>query len=199
MDKLEKFIIENRDDFNIHEPNPAVWDRIQKSTKKLKTKQLSLKTIIWRAAVVLAIVGSAYTFWTVNRPPREPNIAKIYKQIPQLGEAEAYYSSMAKNKMNEINNILSDDPELKKDIMDEVNELDNMSEELLKDLSDNIATQEVVEAMVQNYRLKLEILEEILEKLQEREKEYIQEKKDELENLYEREKTFENENNEYEL
>jgi hypothetical protein len=48
------------------------------------------------------------------------------------------------------------------DINIEFEELDQVFDELKADLRDDAANEEVVEAMIQNYRIKLEILEEIL-------------------------------------
>jgi len=171
MDKLEKFIIENRDDFNIYEPSAEVWDKIQKSSRYSKIRKLNWKTVVWRAAIILIIFGAAFTLSEViHREPGEVSDKLILKQIPELAEAEAYYTSLVNSKLAEINKQLSDDPELHQKILKDVSELDNMYEDLKKDLYDNIATQEIVEAMIQNYRLKLEILEEILNDLQKREK-----------------------------
>ena len=41
-------------------------------------------------------------------------------------------------------------------------ELEGVFEDLKKDLKDDSDNQEVIEAMIQNYRIKLEILEEML-------------------------------------
>jgi hypothetical protein len=43
--------------------------------------------------------------------------------------------------------------------------MDKVFEELKEDLRDNAANEEVIEAMIQNYRLKLDILEEMLYRL----------------------------------
>jgi hypothetical protein len=55
---------------------------------------------------------------------------------------------------------------LRKEINIELSELDKIYRELKEDLKDNADNEEVVAAMIQNYRLKLEILEEILQQLQ---------------------------------
>jgi hypothetical protein len=44
-------------------------------------------------------------------------------------------------------------------------ELDKVFEELKRDLKDNSDNEEVIEAMIQNYRIKLEVLDEILTQL----------------------------------
>ena len=47
------------------------------------------------------------------------------------------------------------------EINDELSVLDSVYNGLRSDLADNIANDEVVEAMIQNYRLKLKILEDL--------------------------------------
>lgn len=173
MDKLEKFIIENREDFDLYEPSPDLFDKIQESVKQPKVQKLNVRTVLWRAAIVLIIFGAAFTFSEIlhwRDVDEMVSEKQIQKKLPELAEAEAYYTTLVNSKINEIRTQLSDDPELQKDILNDVSELDEMYNELKKDLYDNIATQEVVEAMIQNYRLKLEILEEILNDLHEREK-----------------------------
>jgi 3-hydroxyacyl-CoA dehydrogenase len=43
-----------------------------------------------------------------------------------------------------------------------MSELDSMYYDLKSDLKDNMANQEVIEAIIENYRLKITILEDIL-------------------------------------
>lgn len=183
MDKLEKFITGNKDDFNFREPDPAVWNKIQKSIKQEKTKQVNWKTIIWRAAVVAIIFVSGYTVSKVWPGSNSGTISEKRQerkldQIPQLQEVEAYYSSMINSKLNEVKQHFGQYPDLQEEIQKDFSELDSMYKDLEKDLFDNIATREVVEAMIQNYRLKLEILEDIVNELSEKDKAYENETKE---------------------
>ena len=87
-------------------------------------------------------------------------------EIPELQEAEIYYTNMVDEKILEIEPLLKDQPELGYALKSDLAELDSIYAELQKDLKDNIANDEVVEAMIQNYRLKLQILEDFKEHLQ---------------------------------
>jgi hypothetical protein len=51
----------------------------------------------------------------------------------------------------------------------DLEELDEVYLELKEDLKDNVANPEVIEAMILNYRVKLEILEDLLNQLKEKE------------------------------
>jgi len=88
---------------------------------------------------------------------------------------------MVNDKLSEILPMIEEFPELGEELRNDLLELDNIYEVLKADLVDNIANDEVVEAMIQNYRLKLKILEDIQSFLKETSK------------------TQENEENEYEI
>jgi len=77
-------------------------------------------------------------------------------------EAEAYYTSRIDLKKDEVFRLTAGNPEIRREIDMELVDLDRVYDELKKDLKDNAANQEVIEAMIQNYRLKLDILEEML-------------------------------------
>ncbi|MEZ5084430.1 MAG: hypothetical protein R2750_13445 [Bacteroidales bacterium] len=53
-DKLEDFIINNRNEFNEFEPGEELWERIQQKRKPIR--KLKWKTITWQAAAAVAIL-----------------------------------------------------------------------------------------------------------------------------------------------
>ena len=165
-DKLEKFMLENRDRFDIYEPSPEVWQKIEKNIRKKRI--INWKGIMWKAASVLiifmiAFLATEYLHRNKNRITKRQDVEmdKLVDQIPQLAEAKLYYTSLVNRKLKEIEPILKENPDLSKDIMNDLSELDSIYSALKNDLKDNIANQEIIEAMIQNYRLKLEILEEL--------------------------------------
>ena len=70
-------------------------------------------------------------------------------------EAEYYYSSMIEQRRAEFIQLSGNDAPLRKEINIELSELDKIYRELKEDLKDNADNEEVVAAMIQNYRLKL--------------------------------------------
>lgn len=167
-DKLEKFIQENREAFDIHEPRPEIWDKIEKNIRPKKS--INWRLVIGRAAAVILIFAASYMVHNIidnrkgeiahSRTRKEKELV-----IPELREAEVYYSNLIDEKLQEIKPMFSEDPMLEKEISYDLNQLDSIYEDLKKDLSDNIANQEVIEAMIQNYRLRLSILEDVLSQL----------------------------------
>lgn len=171
-DKLEKFVIENRDQFDTMEPSPDLWEKIKPSQPK--TIDINWTRVLVRAAAVVVIFVSSYIFfdYIVNKN-QEPIVAKVEANDPEdirtyqeLMEAEYYYTSMIENRKEEFIRLTGNNAPLRKEITIELKELDKVYRELKEDLKDNADNEEVVVAMIQNYRLKLEILEEILLQLQ---------------------------------
>lgn len=168
-DKLEKYIIENREAFDIHEPDAEVWKKIEKNIRSKRT--VNWRMIIGRAAAVILIFAASYMVHDLlEGRNREITHSRTKKEkelvIPELKEAEVYYSTLISEKLQEIKPLFNEDPMLEKEIRYDLNKLDSIYEELKNDLRDNIANQEVIEAMIQNYRMRLSILEDVLSQLQ---------------------------------
>jgi hypothetical protein len=87
----------------------------------------------------------------------------------QLKEAEAYYTSQINNLCQEAEPMLTANPDLQEELNSDIAQIDSIYADLRKDLKDNIANQEVVEALVRNYTIKIKILEDMLEILRENE------------------------------
>ncbi len=169
-DKLEQFVLNNRQEFDTGEPGPDLWARIERNMGQEKKFRLQWKQVISRAAIILFLFGTAFLLSEVihRNDSTLTGAQKINThKIPELAEAEAYYTSMVKSKMQEMKIYLADHPDVKNELDEEFSELDSLYQSLKSDLNDNIANQEVIEAMIQNYRLKLEILEDILLELKE--------------------------------
>lgn len=170
-DKLEKFVIDNRNDFDDLEPNPAIWDKIQK--KQPKKIELKWTKILVRVAAVIVIFVSSYYFHdfmdgrsTDKKLASETTATEGSEQYHELIEAEVYYTSMIDSKKEEIFMLAASKPHLREEINNELVDLDEDFRSLKEDLKDNADNEEVIVAMIQNYRLKLRILEETLIQLQ---------------------------------
>jgi predicted CopG family antitoxin len=76
---------------------------------------------------------------------------------------------MVADRYEELQPFLADDPAAKEMLSTDMEELDDVYRELKEDLKDNASNPEVIEAMILNYRVKLEILEDLLNQLKEKE------------------------------
>jgi hypothetical protein len=164
MDRLEQFILRNKEEFDVYTPSL----KVEKNIKFRKSKNLYIvQKIMKNAAVFLLIFGASYFFH--SKFPLDSlfnSDSRIEMEYPELYEAKQFYTKQVDYKMQEVSKHLENYPEIKEELNYEFNELDSVYKSLKDDLKEDIANEEVVNAMIQNYKLKLQILEEILKKLQ---------------------------------
>lgn len=169
-DKLEQFILENRNEFDDQVPSPGNWEKIAANIKPVRKINWTARLVRVAAAVVIFVSTYIFIDYNFNKGDQGQGYAQveeidIYENFPVLIEARAYYSSQISNMEDEVYRLAGDDTHIREEINLEFEELDEVFEELKSDLKDNAANEEVIEAMIQNYRIKLQILEEILNQL----------------------------------
>lgn len=177
-DRFEEFIRDNRDKFDTRDPDPHVWNKIGDHIR-LK-RRIGWRTIVWRAAVVIVIFMASYAVNEFVHRYRNGDLRAMHNlssgkesSLPGLKEAEAYYSGLVNQKLNELKPIMANCPSLKEELNMDMSELDSVYTDLKRDLKDNMANQEVIEAIIENYRLKISILEGLLNDIKPREDECL--------------------------
>ena len=170
-DKFEQFVQENRQGFGPDEGTPDVWDKITKRKPEARIIQINWRTVASRAASVVVIFVASYYFHAYMSDQGTDDQGLLTKEnldsplFKELLEADLYYTAQIKYKKEELFKLTNDSPGLQMDVSNELDDLDAILLELKEDLNDDADNQEVVEAMMQNYMLKLEILEDMLEQI----------------------------------
>lgn len=165
-DKLEKYVLDHRDQFDDQEPDPSLWEKVE--TRKAPVIRINWKSAAWKVAAAVAIFIGSYFFhdYMSSRNHLPGGLSKDASPIAkELLEAEAYYSAQINMRKDEVFRLTATNPEVRYEIDREMVDLDRVFSELKEDLKDNADNEEVIEAMIQNYRLKLDILEEMLQQL----------------------------------
>jgi hypothetical protein len=171
-DKLEQFISDNADDFNSLEPPVMAWDAIQNELPGAKKPVIrNIWPYAWKVAAAVLIFTSA---WLLNdymdqKKTPERHFAKTETspnpELNDLSDAEAYYATKISNKQAELAVYAKQHPEIIEDLKQEFREMDKNKAELKKDLAESNADEKVIEAIIQSYRVKLEILDQMLSQL----------------------------------
>lgn len=154
-DRLEDFVRDHRDEFDMLEPDLELWQGVEKKMKRGRKHTFRYylsRTAAVAAIFVLSLFAQKYIFKH-----------DVTKNIPELAEAEHYYSGLINAKLEEVKPFLSEFPDIKTELDNDLGELDSVYSSLRNDLKDNVANQEVIEAMIENYRLRIDILEEMLQ------------------------------------
>ncbi|MGB0431307.1 MAG: hypothetical protein ACPGLV_12600 [Bacteroidia bacterium] len=171
-DNLEKFVKQNREAFDSEVPSDLVWKSIQNEVKPIKKPSKVIKInsrFMWAAAAMLIFAFSVILYQGgVIRDLKgnsglaiETNntIETEWKMPPQLQDMNQAYVQQVGITMDLLKRFPTEQEELK----EELTELDNEFEVLKSELGTEIASEDVLHAMIENYRIKLELLEITLE------------------------------------
>ena len=160
-DQLDNFIQQNRDDFEMYEPTPGLWDTIgERAQRRAILPQWSKYAMA--AMVVFALGFGLGQFSDTDGHLTGNNL--VSSQV-QIIESEYYYQTKINEQMQQLDPYFQDEPRLQTDIESDFEELDRYCKELKEDLQDNINNEYVIEALIKSYQTKLDILEALHQEL----------------------------------
>jgi hypothetical protein len=171
MDKLEEYIRKNRENLDKYNPPSGTWKKIRRDLREEKTR---INRFISVAAMFVVILGTALVMFRLGKGLSENQNGNSSKtglstDNSHLRETEIYYNNLVNSLYREATPLLTGNPEIRKELNNDISQLDSICYEIKRDLKDNIANQEVVEALIQNYRIKIRLLEDMLVILKENE------------------------------
>lgn len=168
-DDIEKLIIDNLDGLNDAEPKEGHFARFEAKLNRQSRKGKVNLRLIWRiaaAAVFLfLVVNQALIYFT---PKETKEITSIGQISPEYREVEFYYTNSIKASLNQWQNL--DNAGLlsandKQMMENELKEFDAVHKNLQKELEANPYDDRVVNAMLEYYQDKLNIINMIVTKL----------------------------------
>ncbi|MDT8401121.1 MAG: hypothetical protein RQ743_05455 [Bacteroidales bacterium] len=171
MKDIEKIIRENADFFNSEEPFEGHFERF---TARLQARQfvvprrVNIMPHLLKAAAV-AILVTLSSLWTWEHVlSSDANKMTLSEVSPEYREVEQYYVHQVSLMEDEIEDIwINGQPEDKGLLLDELEEMDETYKELQKDLKANPNDERVINAMVEHYQRKVEVMNYILSQLKE--------------------------------
>ena len=164
-DKLKSHINENRSEFELYQTDTeGIWSEIEDALDKNKPNQFKWRTVLKIAAsIILVFVVGILAIRYADNTRKYKDGFSLSEISPELAEAEFYYSRLVDEKFALIR---SNNDQLDPLITQEFEVLDSAYQDLKNDLKDNMDNEEVINAMIQNYRIKLQILEQILDNME---------------------------------
>jgi hypothetical protein len=163
MENLEKFIQQNRADFDCRVPSLDVWanldqhlDRQQPSGRVVWMRRLRVAA----AVLVLLTAGGAAGAYLFHPNKSVDSLADV---SPEHAEMERYLSSQVDVKLAKLASYKQDGI-----VKADIKELDETYEELRRELENapEGAEEKIVQAMIETYQTKINILEQVLEKVE---------------------------------
>jgi hypothetical protein len=166
-DELKIFADQHRESFeSYHVDQDDLWRGIEDKLDQMERGSTIPWSIIWKVAAVLLIVSTVGLGFFLNshRVSVERNGIALHNISADMADTEAFYTSQIDEKIRMIRGTAGD---LDPSVQSQLSSLDEEYQSLKNDLKDNADSEEVINAMIEYYRLKLAMLEKILSEIQE--------------------------------
>ena len=166
-DRLESFVNENKHEFDRMEPSDAIWESINKQLEEQPKQRIRRMSWMKVAAVVAVIILVPTIVYQIRLADQKQSVQAVQfdPEVQELIEAEAFYAQEVSGKLVEIQKCYKIYPELKGEIEGDLNELETMYRSLKSDLKENISNKEVIEAMIENNRYRMKLVDEVLKQI----------------------------------
>ena len=170
--KLERYIKNNREEFETYEPSAKLWKGIEHQldekfpeTKKATFRWNSVSSLSKIAASLVILLGFGYfglNKWQANQ--REN--AELAALNPAYAKQVNQYTSFISEKREELKNLAAEDPALYQQFNAELKHLDESYKLLKAELPKNPNQEELLQAMLQNLQWQMDLLTQQLQIIQ---------------------------------
>lgn len=169
MKNIDEIIRNNRDLFEDREPSEGHFERFSvklEIRRQIRANRRSIVPYLLRAAVVTLLVTLS-SLWTWDHFIRTGNSRMTLGEVsPQYKEVENYYIHQVSLMEGEIlNTELSSNPEQKEMLVNEMKSMDSVYVSLQKELKANPNDERIINAMIEHYQTKLEVMTYIVSQL----------------------------------
>jgi hypothetical protein len=167
MKTIEDIIRSNKDYFEDAEPSDGHLERFNRKLEKrfqVRTIKRSIVPYLLKAAVVTLLITLS-SLWTWDHFIRTGSSRMTLGQVsPQYKEVENYYVHQVNIMEGEITNDLNNS-EQKTMILKEIKSMDSTYVSLQKELKANPNDERIINAMIEHYQTKLEVMTYIVNQL----------------------------------
>ncbi|MBQ4821209.1 hypothetical protein [Aquimarina sp. MMG016] len=172
MDDFEKYIKENKHQFDEYKGDKAkLWQYIDSELQTDEVRPRKPKTIrLWRSpllkiaasiVIIIGIFSSAGLFLTSEIGINPSN--DIVNQ--ELKDIDNYYKGLVSFQVQLVKNNTKLLPEDKEEFLSFIDELDEEYLLLKEEMGTNLNNEYILEAIVNNYKKRIELIENLLEQI----------------------------------
>ena len=177
-DNIEEIILNNLKELNDFEPKDGHFERFQAKLNAQKKKKTITLNVVWKVAAavvfVLLAVNQAKIYFSPengNGVTAESNADFTLASVsPEYKEVEFYYTNAINVELNQWNSMVADgfiSKEEQEMLDSEMTEFETRFKNLQTDLKANPNDERVINAMLEYYQAKLDIINMIVNKLEE--------------------------------
>ena len=177
-DYIEEIILNNLKDLNDLEPKEGHFERLQAKLDAQQKKKKITFNLVWKVAAAIVFVLLAVNQANIYFSPDKQNQIlsnnnsdfSLASVSPEYKEVEFYYTNAINVGLNQWNTLMADGyiSKEEQELMDtELSDFETRYKNLQTDLAANPNDERVINAMLEYYQSKLEIINMIVNKLQE--------------------------------
>lgn len=164
MDELEKYMRENKGLFNNDEPPEGHEARFLRKLEQVEAKKKDSPVFFWRvaAAIILLLVLAVSVLIPRFNSPQDVQYSSMSLSdvSDDMANVEFYYKSKLEAEYSKIDDLSKTDP-LVKAYLDEIDTLNKAYQDLEAMLFESGTHDKVVLAMIENFRLRLALMEKL--------------------------------------
>ncbi|MGW9685004.1 hypothetical protein [Flagellimonas sp. 2504JD1-5] len=167
MDNFEKYIKENQQAFDVHKVDKdKLWGTISEeldTEEKVKVIPLWKSSKFKMAASIILLVGlSLTTFLMMNNPVSDTMDGYANEE---LFEIDLHYKNLVFQQVQLVKNHPSLADADKEEFLSFMDELDREYEQLKLEMQNNLDNELILEAIVNNYKKRIELIENLLKQI----------------------------------
>lgn len=171
MDRFEKHIKENREVFDEFKADKAkLWVNIELALDTPNPKPKVIK--LWKSPIfkiAASIVIAFGIFISINKLSINTN-SQISSANQELSDINMHYQELVAYQVNLVNKSTKLSSKEKKEFLSFLDDLDKEYELLKVELNKNIDSELILEAIVTNYKKRIELIENLLKQINSSEK-----------------------------
>ncbi len=158
---MKEFIDKHKDEFNEERPGADLWSRIEADLPEVEVERMVPIKRFWQMAAGLTAVF-VLAFFALQRPLDQPTaeLPASENDITNVDQLEQFYSVQVKNKMEALQMY-----EVDEELLGEVQLLKEEFDMLKEEAGLGVNQEEILDEMIDNYRLRVNILEDIMREM----------------------------------
>ena len=158
---MKKFIDKHKEEFESEQPSGDLWSKIEAELPEAEVLKMVPVRRLWQMAAGLTGVF-VLAFFAFQRPS-ESGLAdnpSTEESITSVDQLEQFYAVQVKNKMEALQQY-----EVDEELLGEVQLLKEEFEMLKAEADLGVNQEDILDMMIDNYRLRVNILEDIMREM----------------------------------
>jgi len=158
---MKEFINKNKEAFESQKPQSNLWSQIEAELPKEEVKKMVPVKRLWQMSAGLTGVFVLAFFALQNTSaPHFADTPAVFEDITNVDQIEQIYAVQVKNKMEALRAY-----EVDEELLGEVQLLKEEFEMLKKEAGLGVNQEDILDEMIDNYRLRVNILEDIMREM----------------------------------